>query len=87
MIRNLSAGTFVLLLGAALIVNSALSLYYYSRVVKAMWVEEPQRQLEIESYPTGIYVALITAAVVTFLLLPAFGLLSPVSFTGAGAFF
>jgi len=63
----------VAILAAALIVNSAVSLYYYSRVVKAMWIEEPNGDLEIESYPTGLYAAIAIAAVMTVLLLPAFG--------------
>jgi NADH-quinone oxidoreductase subunit N len=53
--------------------NSALSLYYYSRVVKAMWIEEPDGELEIESYPVGLYAAVVGAAVVTVVLLPLFG--------------
>jgi NADH-quinone oxidoreductase subunit N len=67
----------VWLLGAALIVNSALSLYYYSRVVKAMWIEEPNGSVEVDSYPTSLYAAVVIAAVATVVLLPAFGLLSP----------
>ncbi len=64
----------VALLAVALIVNSALSLYFYTRVVKAMWVDEPTGEpVEIDGYPTGIYVAIIIAAVITVLLLPAFG--------------
>jgi len=71
------------LLGAALIVNSALSLYYYSRVVKAMWIEEPDGDLEIESYPSSLYAAIVIAAFATVVLLPAFGLLSPSSVDAA----
>jgi len=52
--------------------NSALSLYYYTRVVKAMWVEEPDDDLELQGRPTGLYAAVIAAAVVTVLLLPGF---------------
>jgi NADH-quinone oxidoreductase subunit N len=63
----------VALLAVALVVNSALSLYYYARVIKAMWVEEPNGNVEIDSYPTGLYAAIALAAVVTVLLLPAFG--------------
>ncbi|WP_324756902.1 NADH-quinone oxidoreductase subunit N [Haloarcula sp. GH36] len=59
-------------LAVALIVNSALSLFYYSRVVKAMWIEEPTGDRSIESYPTGLYTAIVAAAVVTVLLLPGF---------------
>jgi NADH-quinone oxidoreductase subunit N len=82
---TVQAGTW--LLGVALIVNSALSLYYYSRVVKAMWIEEPNGDLEIDSYPTGIYAAVVVAAVATLLLLPAFGLLTPSAFNAGAALF
>ncbi|WP_276300754.1 NADH-quinone oxidoreductase subunit N [Halorussus lipolyticus] len=54
-------------------INSALSLYYYSRVVKAMWIEDASGDFDIESKPVGLYTALVAAAVVTVLLLPGFG--------------
>ena len=60
-------------LGAALVINSALSLYYYSRVVKALWIEEPTTDHQIDGYPIGLYVAMLAAALVTVALLPAFG--------------
>ncbi|MEF8855347.1 MAG: NADH-quinone oxidoreductase subunit N [Haloarculaceae archaeon] len=63
----------VALLAIALVVNSALSLFYYSRVVKAMWIEDPDGTLEVEGYPTGLYLAIVVAAVATVLLLPGFG--------------
>ncbi|WP_435152900.1 NADH-quinone oxidoreductase subunit N [Haladaptatus sp. DFWS20] len=63
-------------------VNSALSLYYYSRVVKAMWIEEPESELTIRSTPTGLYVAVLAAAAATVLLLPAF---NPVADTAINA--
>ncbi len=56
--------------------NSALSLYYYSRVVKAMWIEDPAPDVELPGQPTGIYTAVVVAAVLTLLLLPAIGLFS-----------
>jgi proton-translocating NADH-quinone oxidoreductase chain N len=68
-----SINSGVAILGVALIVNSAVSLYYYSRVVRAMWIEEPNGDLEVEGYPTGLYAAIAVAAVMTVLLLPAFG--------------
>jgi len=59
-------------LAAALVINSALSLFYYSRVVKAMWIEEPNGDRVVDSYPTGLYSAVVAAAVVTVLLVPGF---------------
>ncbi len=73
----------VAILGVALIINSAVSLYYYTRVVKAMWVEDPSDDLDIESYPTGLYAAIAIAAVVTVLLLPGFGLVAEAANTAA----
>jgi NADH-quinone oxidoreductase subunit N len=54
-------------------INSALSLFYYSRVVRAMWFEDPGDALELGSRPVGLYVAVIFAAIGTLALLPAFG--------------
>ncbi len=63
----------VALLGVALVVNSVVSVYYYTRIVKAMWVEESDSPIEITRYPTGLYAALAVAALSTVLLLPGFG--------------
>jgi len=63
----------VALLAIALVGNSVVSLFYYTRVVKAMWVEEPTGDVEIERYPVGLYAALAVAALMTFFLLPGFG--------------
>ncbi|MDY6779792.1 MAG: proton-conducting transporter membrane subunit, partial [Halobacteria archaeon] len=58
------------LLGA---VNSALSLFYYTRVLKFMWVEEPNpEQPAIESKPVGIYAGIAVAAIGTVVLMFAF---------------
>ena len=67
-------------LAAALVINSALSLFYYSKVVKAMWIEDPTGDVAIESYPTGLYTAIVAAAVVTVLLIPGFSYVSEVAF-------
>ena len=75
---TLSVGAWSL--AAALVINSALSLFYYSRVVKAMWIEEPATDHGIESYPTGLYTAIVSAAVVTILLIPGFDYVSSVAF-------
>jgi proton-translocating NADH-quinone oxidoreductase chain N len=54
-------------------VVSALSLFYYARLVKALWIEEPAEPFEFERQPTGLYVAVVLAGLVTVALLPAFG--------------
>jgi len=63
-------------------INSALSLYYYSRVVKSLWIEDPSESLDLGPKPTGMYVAVIGAAVVTVALLFAF---DPVAETAIAA--
>jgi len=63
----------VALLAVALVLNSVVSLFYYARMVKAMWIEEPGEEFEIGSHPTGLYAALATAMLFTILLLPGFG--------------
>jgi NADH-quinone oxidoreductase subunit N len=71
-------------------INSALSLFYYSRVVKAMWIEEPNGNLEAidrRGYPRGLYAAVVVAGVVTVLLLPAIGFFSGTAFDAAAALF
>ena len=68
-------------------INSALSLYYYSRVVKAMWIDSPAEPIGIERYPTALYVAVLTAAVVTVLFLPGLLVFDSLAFDAAGALF
>jgi NADH-quinone oxidoreductase subunit N len=70
-------------LAAALIINSALSLFYYSRVVKAMWIEDSDGSRTIESYPMGLYTAVVGAAIVTVLLVPGFNRVSEIAFQAA----
>lgn len=69
-------------LAAIAAINSALSLYYYSRVVKALWIEDPSESVELGPKPTSMYVAVIGAAAVTVILLFAFG---PVAETAISA--
>jgi NADH-quinone oxidoreductase subunit N len=78
-----SAGYAWLALVAA--ANSALSLYYYSRVVKAMWIEDAEGDFGIESRPVGIYAALVVAAVATVGLLAAFDPVAQTAVDAAGA--
>ncbi|WP_440765775.1 NADH-quinone oxidoreductase subunit N [Natronorubrum sp. DTA7] len=68
-----AANTAMLAVAAALVVNSALSLYYYSRLVKALWIEEPATARDRLAKPTGLYAAIVVAAVMTVLILPGFG--------------
>jgi proton-translocating NADH-quinone oxidoreductase chain N len=68
-------------------INSALSLFYYSRVVKAMWIEDPEGDFTIRSTPTGLYVAVVAAAVVTVALLFAIGPVADTAYNAAAALF
>ncbi|QLG61624.1 NADH-quinone oxidoreductase subunit N [Halorarum salinum] len=54
-------------------INSALSLFYYSRVVKALWFDEATTEFDLGETPTALYAAVVFAAVATLLLLPGFG--------------
>lgn len=69
----------VAILAGALVANSVVSVFYYTRLVRAMWVEEPDGELEITEYPTGLYAALAVTVLATVLLLPGFGLVVEVA--------
>ncbi|WP_254767536.1 NADH-quinone oxidoreductase subunit N [Salinilacihabitans rarus] len=75
----------LLVVAAALVVNSALSLYYYSRLVKALWIEDPVAGRDSLSQPTGLYAAIVVAAVVTVALLPGFGPVAEFAIDAAAA--
>ncbi len=77
--------TAMLVVAAALVVNSALSLYYYSRLVKALWFEEPLVTRDALAQPTGLYAAIVFAAVLTVLVLPGFGPVADVAQDAAAA--
>ncbi|ADD06795.1 NADH dehydrogenase-like complex subunit N [Natrialba magadii ATCC 43099] len=72
----------LLVVAAALVINSALSLYYYTRLVKAVWIEEPVTERDALAQPVGLYAAIVVAAVMTLALLPLFG---PVADTAVDA--
>ncbi len=74
----------VALLAVALVGNSVISLFYYTRIVKALWIEEPSADLEITQYPTGLYTAIAVAAIMSILLLPGFGIVVEFAETAAG---
>ena len=73
----------VAILAGALVANSVVSVFYYTRLVRVMWVEEPDGELEITEYPTGLYAALALTVLATVLLLPGFGLVVEVAETAA----
>ncbi len=77
--------TAMLVVAAALVVNSALSLYYYSRLVKALWIEEPTIERATLTKPTGIYAAIVVAAVMTVVILPGFGPVADAATAAAAA--
>ncbi len=77
--------TVLLILAAALVVNSALSLYYYSRLVKALWIEDPILDRDRLAQPTGLYAAIIAAAVMTVVILPAFDPIATAALEAAAA--
>lgn len=71
-------------------VNSVVSLYYYSRVVKALFIDDPASSSSldvIDVRPTGLYAAVIFAAVATVLLLPGFGPVIETAEAAASALF
>ena len=77
--------TAMLVVAAALVVNSALSLYYYSRLVKAVWIEDPTPGRDSLSQPVGIYAAIVFAAVMTVVILPGFGPIADAATSAAAA--
>ena len=71
-------------------VNSVISLYYYSRVVKALFLDDPASPSAldaIDARPTALYAAVVFAAVVTVLLLPGFGPVIETAEAAASALF
>jgi len=71
-------------------INSVISLYYYSRVVKAMFLDDPASSSTldtVDSRPTALYAAVVFAAVATVLLLPGFGPVIETAEAAASALF
>ena len=58
---------WMLWLGVALVLNSALSLYYYVRVIKYMYVEKGERTAKIK-VPVSLPVAIAVCMVATIVL-------------------
>lgn len=55
-------------------VVSVVSLYYYARLVKVMWLDSPAEDLVIDHRPRGLYAGVLVTAALTVALL-GFGLL------------
>ncbi|MFA9425160.1 NADH-quinone oxidoreductase subunit N [Natronorubrum sp. A-ect3] len=77
--------TAMLLVAAALVINSALSLFYYSRLVKAVLIEEPLADRGALDQPVGLYAAIVVAAVMTVALLAGFGPIADAATDAAAA--
>jgi NADH-quinone oxidoreductase subunit N len=80
---------FVWLAGLGAI-NSVVSLYYYSRVVKALFLDDPETPSALDAVdvrPTAMYAAVVFAAVATVLLLPGFGPVIETAEAAASALF
>ncbi|WP_248515171.1 NADH-quinone oxidoreductase subunit N [Salinarchaeum laminariae] len=64
---------------------SALSLFYYWRLIRALWIDQPtDGGHELDGTPTGLYVAVLVAALVTVGLLVGVGPVAEVAFDAAG---
>ena len=66
-------------------ITSAISLYYYARLVKALWIEDAPTDRTLGPRPVGIYVALIIAGIITITLIPAFFPIAEAAQSAAGA--
>ena len=71
-------------------INSVISLYYYSRMVKALFIDDPASASSLDAIdvrPTALYAAVVFAAVATVLLLPGFGPVIETAEAAASALF
>ena len=86
-IEAAATNSAMLVVAAALVINSALSLYYYSRLVKAVWIDDPVTGFDRDfgGTPTGLYTAIVFAAIMTVVLLPGFGPVADVAIDAASA--
>ncbi len=62
---------------------SAVSLYYYARLIKTMWIDEPSRPITLDGRPTGLYTALIGATLVTLVLIVGYGVVAEMALEAA----
>jgi NADH-quinone oxidoreductase subunit N len=67
----IAGGTMTVVLAAIAAINSVIALYYYARVVKSVWLDDPVGDFapEVEAAPAGsLRLALVLALVVTVLV-------------------
>jgi NADH-quinone oxidoreductase subunit N len=64
----IAGGTWTVVLAAIAAINSVIALYYYARVVKSVWLDDPIGEFapDVEAAPAGsLRLALLVALVVT----------------------
>ena len=49
-------------------INTAISAFFYLRVVVTMYMKEPEEELEFRAYPSSLIVALLIAAIGVLLI-------------------
>ena len=59
----IGAGADLYLLVIVGAINTAISAYYYLRVVVTMYMREPEEELEYKSYPSTLIIGLVLAAI------------------------
>jgi NADH-quinone oxidoreductase subunit N len=81
---GLRAGMYLLVVAAAL--NSVVSLYYYFRIVKRMFFDEPQREDAVVRFPGFGIGAVVALSVATTLLIVSFDWLDAAALAAARIF-
>ncbi len=66
-------------------ITSAISLFYYARLVKAIWIEAPPADRDLSGRPIWIYVGLVVTGIVTLALIPGFFPVAETAQAAAGA--
>lgn len=64
----LDAGGWAFWLAVLLVLNSAISLFYYARIIKYMYITKPERELGRLEEPLPILVALVLAVLAIFVI-------------------
>jgi proton-translocating NADH-quinone oxidoreductase chain N len=72
-------------LAVAGVLNSALSLYYYVRVIRYMYIESEEKPIEKMKAPRGLTVAMVIAAVFVILTFLLVQIIISTGMTGAGS--